>query len=257
MKSGFLRRWKILVPVVCLAAFIAAEKLAFLGTDSISAIACTKELIRARPEPAAVIQRFREPISTEARRHDLPPELLAAIIYSHQAGLTSFRAFTDCAGSAMGSDLSLGLGQIRISTAAGNDGILSAALSARRFRQYRTILLDPLQNIGHLAREVRLLLDRGNRFPGIAAGELVHNAHAMALVLSEYRMGRQGAGSNTARIGASGLWDLGHMERGDVYIFGRDAPEVQRIQEGVRRYLDHAYCEKGIFKPEVCAARRG
>jgi hypothetical protein len=256
VKATLRRRWKVLLPVVCAGLFFAAEKARLVGTDSLTAVACASELLRPRPEPEAIISRHRDAIAAEAARRDLPPEILATIIHSHQQQLTSFRRFTDCAGSAMGSDLSLGLGQIRISTAAGNDGVRDPELPTATFRKYRAMLLDPVQNIRFLGAEVRLLLDRPNRSPGISDSDLVHDPAAMVLLLSEYRMGRQPADKRSARLGASAMWDLGYMEKKDVYVFGRDAADAALIRSEVRKHLDYLYCEKGIFNASVCEERR-
>jgi hypothetical protein len=242
--------------VVCLSALVAVEKLDLTRTDSIAAVACAGELFRARPEAAGIINQYRQTILEQATRHALPPELMATIIFAHQRGLTSFRRFTDCAGSAMGSDLSLGLAQIRISTAIGNDGIQYASVSAATFKKYRSGLLDPVRNIQYQAREMRRLLDRDIRFPGISSEELIHYPFGMALLMSEYRMGRQSARIGTARLSASAFWDLGHMQEDGVYIFGRDAADVALIQDNVRKYLDYIYCEKGIFNASVCEVRQ-
>lgn len=256
-KRRLFRRWKILVPALCVLVFFAAGAAGFIKADGLGALACTAELFRDRPDPSTIIHRHRQTIAAEAGRNDLPPELLATIIYSHQAGLTTFRKFTDCSGSALGSDLSLGLAQIRVSTAADNDGFHVAELPTKEFRGYRTALLDPAQNIRIQAREVRLLLDRNNRSPRISAAQLIRDPFVMVLLMSEYRMGRQSAGRGTARIGASGIHDLGHLEKDEVYIFDRDAAEVSEIQKTVGKYLDYLYCEKGIFDPEVCRRRKG
>jgi hypothetical protein len=250
------RRWKVLVPVACLVALVAVEKLDLTRTDSIAAVACTRELLRARPAAAGIISQYRQTILAEAKGRALPPELLATIIYAHQQELTSFRSFTDCAGSAMGSDLSLGLAQIRISTAIGNDGLEYRTVSAATFKKYRSMLLDPARNIRFQAREMRRLLNRDNRLPGITAEELIHYPAGMALLLSEYRMGRQAARIGAARLSVEAFGDLGHMQEDEVYIFDRDAADVRQIQEGVRKYLDFIYCEKGIFNASVCEARR-
>jgi hypothetical protein len=256
MKPALRRQWKVILPVVCLGLFVAAEKAGLVRTDSMATVACAGELLRARPEPEAIISRYRQAIGAEAARRDLPPEILATIIHSHQQQLTSFRSFTDCAGSAMGSDLSLGLGQIRISTAAGNDAVRDRELPIATFRKYRSMLLDPVQNIRFLGTEVRLLLDRPNRSPGISDSGLIHDPAAMVLLLSEYRMGRQAADKGTARIGASAMWDLGYMEKSDVYVFGRDVADAALIRTEVRKHLDHLYCDKGIFNSDVCERRR-
>lgn len=155
----------------------------------------------------------------------------------------------------MGRDLSLGLAQIRISTAVSNDGLEYGTISPANFRKYRSALLDPLRNIRYLAGEVRLLLHRHNRFPGISSDELIHNPFAMALVMSEYRMGRQAAGNRAARLVVNALGDLEDLQKNAVYIFGRDASDVIQIQAGVRKYLDYVYCEKGIFNSAACEAR--
>jgi hypothetical protein len=254
MHKLFSRHWLISAPAICLILFVLAEKLAYLKTDSLIAVVCTRELFSAKPDALAIISQYRNIIATEAQRYDLPAELLAAIIYSHQSALTPFRKFTDCAGSALGYDLSLGLAQIRISNAATNDRVPFASLSPGAFKNYRSILLDPVQNIKYQAKELRLLLERDSRFPGITSEQLIRAPFIMALLMSEYRMGRQEADSGTSRLSANAFGDLKLLQENSVFIFGRDSADNLQIQNNVREYLDYIHCESGMFNTAACDA---
>lgn len=253
MKSKLLGILIIFLAAICLGVFFAAKKFNINKAEGIVAAACTKELLLAKPNELDVITAYKDAIVTEAQRYDLPSELLAAIIYSHQKTLTPFRKFTDCAGSALGKDLSLGLAQIKISNAVSNDRLKFAAISLDDFNYYRSVLLDPFRNIQYQAKEVRLLLERNSRFPGITAEELIHEPFIMALLMSEYRMGRQEAASSTSKLSANAFWDLRFLQENSVYIFDRDPADTVQIQNKIREYLDYIYCERGLFNSTVCA----
>jgi hypothetical protein len=252
MKTYRSRRWMIYMPAICLILFVLAEKFNLLKTDSLVAAACTKELFLAKPHESAILAQYKNVIATEAQQYDLPSELLAAIIYSHQTTLTPFRKFTDCAGSALGYDFSLGLAQIRISNAVTNDRLHFASMAPGTFKNYRSVLLDPAQNIKYQAKELRLLLERGSRFPGITSEEVIHAPFIMALLMSEYRMGRQEAESIASKLSANAFWDLRLMQGNSVYIFDRNMADSVQIQNNIREYLDYIYCKSSIFNSSTC-----
>src|SRR5690606_16921635 len=133
---------RAVIAALCLFAFLAAGKMHLIRTDGMAFTACPLELAGATPDGDATIIQHQDAISSAAERHDLPPEVLAAIIRGHQPDLTPYRQFTDCAGSALGADVSLGPAQIRISTAAGSNEITPA-----NFARYRSALLHPDSNI--------------------------------------------------------------------------------------------------------------
>jgi hypothetical protein len=235
-------RWGAAVVGTCLFLFLAAGRLHLIRADALALAACPLELAGEALDEDAVIRKHRDAVLAAARRHDLPPEVLAAIIRGHQRGLTPIRRFTDCAGSALGADLSLGLAQIRVSTAVSRDKLKADPVSPANFERYRTALLDPDTNIEYEARELRQLLDRKIRFPGIASEDLVRDPFAMALLMSEYRAGPENRDAKDSRIGMTGLRDLREMLADGVYVFGRDEAEMALIQDQVFRYLDETYC---------------
>jgi hypothetical protein len=245
-------KWLVYISVGLLVVFLSAEKSNLLKSDSLTAVACTKELFLAKPDEIGVITQHRDAILAEAQKYDLPPELLASIIYGHQRDLTPFRKFTDCAGSALGGDLSLGLAQIRVSNAATNDKQEFASMAPADFKNYRSTLLDPLQNLEYQAKELRQLLEREIRFPGITAEELVHDPFIMTLLMSEYRMGRQGVPVSTSRLSGNALFDLRPLRDASIYIFDRDAAESTQIQNYVGEYLDYVNCEREMFNTTEC-----
>jgi hypothetical protein len=245
-------KWIRYLPFALVIAFLCAEQSSLLKTSSITAVACTRELLTDDSDAMAIIARHEDAIGAAARRHDLPPEFIAAIIYGHQRGLTPKRKFTDCAGSALGADLSLGLAQVRLSTAAANDALELSDVSPALFKRYRAMLLDPMQNIEYQSRELRRLLDRANRFPGITAEELIHNPFAMTLIMSEYRARPQETPAQESKLSGNAFFDLQQMMRKDLYIFERDEADVALIRDAVTQYLEYIHCESGIFNASVC-----
>lgn len=241
----------LIVVALTVLLFCTAEKLDILRTDSLVAIACVAELT-GRSDAWENTAAYRDVIQIEAARQQLPPEMLAAIINGHRRALTPFRRMTDCAGSALGRDLSLGPAQIRISTAVSNDRLDFNALSATDFKAYRRMLLDPAQNIRALAQELRILLERAHRFPGINAQQLIHAPFVMALVMSEYRMGRQRSDSASSKLSANAFQDLSQLTDGEVFMFDRNTAERRQIQHAVSDYLEYINCDSGIFNAKAC-----
>jgi hypothetical protein len=209
-------------------------------------------LLHEEPDVPGFVVRYREEIADAAARYDLPEELVAAVIVNHQDKISARDRFTDCAGSALGYNVSVGLAQLRLSTAARLDDKEIAALSAPEFRSLRSRLLEPALNIAYEARELRALLERQHRYPGIGASELIHEPAVMALLITEYRVGRRGTPNDSTRLSGAAFDALRWILRGDVDYFGRDATETMRIQEEVRAYLHYIHCESGIFNASGC-----
>jgi hypothetical protein len=242
----------LMVPVLILLVLLAVDLMQVTRASSLSAIGCTNALISGRPDWQKIVVRYNDAIAMQAAVYDLPAELLAAVIVNHQRYLSSFRAFTDCFGSALGADLSLGLAQVRISTAAWIDGAPLQDLAASEYRELRARLLAPASNIAYEARELRALLEQENRYPGMNAETLIHDPFVMALLVTEYRMGRLSTASASSRLSANAFNALRLIQDGTVDRFGRDANDTLRIRTGIREYLHNIYCESGIFNEGVC-----
>jgi hypothetical protein len=198
--------------------------------------------------------QFRDRISKSAERYDLPAELVAAVIVNHQAKISSRDRFTDCVGSALGADVSVGLAQVRLSTAARLDGAELEGLTASEYRGLRSRLLDPEQNIAYQARELRALLEQEHRFPGIGAQALIHDPYVMALLVTEYRIGRLETPNGSSRLSGAAFDALRWIEQGSVDLFDRIPAEMAQIRSEVRAYLRHIYCDSGIFNSSACEA---
>jgi hypothetical protein len=245
-------RFILAIPLTILAGLLGSDLLQTTRASPLSAVRCTPLLAREEPDAYGLVTRYRGEIAIEAARYDLPPELLAASIVNHQLYIPRLRRFTDCFGSALGADLSLGLAQVRLSTAAKLDGEPLEDLSASEYRNLRSRLLDPEQNIAYQARELRDLLEQENRFPGIDAGTLIHNPFAMALLITEYRMGRSGTPSESSRLTASAFGALRRIHDGRVNVFDRSQADMAAVQTEIRAYLQYINCESGIFNASAC-----
>jgi hypothetical protein len=116
----------------------------------------------------------------------------------------------------------------------------------------RSRLLDPEQNIAYQAGELRDLLEQENRYPGISAETLIHDPFAMALLITEYRMGRLGTPSDSSRLAASAFGALRRIYDSKVNVFDRDPAEMATVQTEIREYLHYINCESGIFNASAC-----
>ena len=90
---------------------------------------------------------------------------------------------------------SLGPAQVRIGTAIQSDNKRLAAITPKEFKVYRASLPDPNLNIRCQAKELRSLLLRKDRSPGIKSVELINSPQIMALLL--YRMGLKSSPDNS------------------------------------------------------------
>ena len=127
--------WKVIIPIISIILLLLATALHMTRIDVVAACLCTKELFLSKPDEINVVRLNKQAIVSEDKNFDLPPELLAAIIYNHQRDLTSFRMFTDCFGSALGGDFSPGPAQVRISTAVQSDGQRLDAIAPKEFKE--------------------------------------------------------------------------------------------------------------------------
>ena len=237
---------------LCLLALAAADLLQLTRASGLAATACLPGYFRAAPEVPGFIFSFRDEIANVAASYDLPAELVAAVIVNHQVRFSARDRLTDCVGSALGADVSLGLAQVRLSTAAHLDGTELEFLSAVEFRRLRSQLLDRGHNIDYQVRELRALLDQANRYPGISAEALIHDPSAMSLLITEYRLGRLGTPKDASRRSGAAFDALRWIETGEVVVFGRNAIDARRIRSEIRSYLQHIYCDSGIFNASAC-----
>lgn len=242
----------LLVPALSLLVLLAVDLMQAVRPSGLAAAACAATLFRSKPDAQSLVARYRDAIADQARRYDLPAELVAAIVVDHQSQLSSYRAFTDCLGSALGANLSLGLAQVRLSTGARLDGKRLGQLSGSEYRALRSRLLDPESNIAYAARELRALRDRPNRYPGMPADALIDRPDAMALLITEYRMGRLSTSSETSRLGINAFSALGLIEDGTLDRFGRNVNDTRRMRAASRAYLTDVYCRRGMFNQGVC-----
>jgi hypothetical protein len=232
--------------------WVIANRAGVLKADGLLAVACAAELLHRQDDLEDVLRRHRSAFIAEAGRADLPPELLAAIVADHHAALTPVRRFADCAGSALGGDLSLGPAQVRISTAVGIDGASYDSISTHTFHRYRSSLLDPNENIRYQARELRLLLDRHAPDSPLDAEGVVHDPATMARLITEYRVGRLSTSFDPHVRRSSAVSTLRFMHAADMAFFNRPRAEVVRIRKVIEDHLTFLKCEARNSTPATC-----
>jgi hypothetical protein len=229
---------------------VMANRVGLLKADGLLAAACTAELLHGQDALEDVLRRHRGAFIAEAEQVNLPPELLAAIVADHHAALTAVRRFTDCAGSALGADLSLGPAQVRISTAVRMDGASYDSISIRAFHRYRASLLDPDENIRYQARELRFLFDRYALDSPPDAEGLVHDPATMARLITEYRVGSLPASFDPDVRRSSAVSTLRFMHAAE--FFNRPDAEVLRIRKGIEDHLTYLNCKTRNSTPATC-----
>lgn len=246
-------RWRLWLAGLMVAAIAVVDLAGLVRPSVVSAAACTKLLFEERPAVMTVLALHRDSIIHQARQHDLPSSLLAAILVDHQRPQTRGNDYSDCLGSALGANLSLGLTQMRMGTAAELDGESFTELSAAQYRTLRARLMQPESNIEYEARELRSLLDRSIRSPGISAPELLDDPATIAILVSEYRAGRMPTANSKTRLGIRAFSTLELMQNGTMPGFEYESDDPERVKAGIGTYLRNIHCESGIFNEGACA----
>jgi hypothetical protein len=230
---------------IALIAALSVDKAKLIKPSGLSAVSCTPILFRTAMSEPQFIETARNAIIRESVSNDLPSLLVAAIALDHQRQLTRHRTFTDCIGSAIGSDLSLGPAQIRMSTAAQLDGQSFSTMSATDHRELRAQLLDTNTNISYEARELRSLLERQHRSPGMSASALLNSPATMALLITEYRSGRMPTAEESSPVGANALRTLRLLQDNALAPFRDPDFDIPRSQAEIEAYFSANRCRSG------------
>ena len=249
------RRIAIAVGMVLIAA-LTVDTVGLIKPSGWSAISCTPILFRKVMNEPQFIESARSAIIRESESNDLPSLLVAAIAIDHRRQSTRSTAFTDCFGSALGADLSLGPAQIRMSTAAQLDGQSFSNLSATTHRRLRALLLETNANISYETRELRALLERQHRSPGISASALLNSPAIMALLITEYRSGRMPTTEENSPVGANALRTLRLLQDDALAPFRAPDFDIARSQAEIEAYFSAIRCKSGKSN-RACARASG
>lgn len=244
VKRKYLRRTGAILGLLLIAA-LSIDMARLVKPSGLSAAMCTPLLFRKAVEEPQFIQMVQSAVMRESARNNMPAVLVAAIALDHWRQLTPYRTFTDCFGSALGADLSLGPAQIRMSTAAELDGQSFSTMSASAYRSLRAQLLDANANIAYETRELRALLDRPHRTPGISAAALLNSPALLALVVTEYRSGRMSTTEENSPVGANALRTL--LLLGDNALSPFRSPDFDSAysQAEIEAYFAAIRCKSG------------
>ena len=243
-KTSRRRRVAIALGTALIGALLV-DLAGLVKPSGLSAVSCTPILFRSAMDEPQFIERARSTIIRESASNDLPSLLVAAIAVDHRRQLTRYRTFTDCVGSALGADLSLGPAQIRLSTAAQLDGQSFTNMPATAHRGLRDLLLETNSNISYETRELRSLLERQHRSPGMTASALLRSPATMALLITEYRSGRMPTTGENSPVGANALRTL-RLLRDDALATFRDPGfDIARSQAEIEAYFVSIRCKRG------------
>ena len=238
------RRIGIVLGIALIVA-LSVDLARLVKPSGLSAASCVPRLLRPAMDEPKFVENARSTIIRESLTNDLPSLLVAAIAIDHRRQLTRYRVFTDCVGSALGADLSLGPAQIRMSTAAQLDGQSFATMSTTAHRKLRAKLLEDNTNIYYEARELRSLLERQNRSPGLSASALLGNPATMALLITEYRSGRMSTAEENSPVGANALRTLRLLQDDALAEFRDPGFDSARSQADIEAYFVAIRCKSG------------
>jgi hypothetical protein len=231
--------------IAALIAALSADMARLVKPSGLSAASCTPILFRKDSGEPQFIEAARSAIIRESERNDLPSLLVAAIAVDHRRQLTRYRTFTDCFGSALGANLSLGPAQIRMSTAAQLDGQSFPTMSVTAHRGLRALLLETNTNISYEARELRALLERQQRSPGISASALLNSPATMAILITEYRSGRMSTTDENSPVGANALRTLRLLSDDALAPFRGPDFDPARNRREIEAYFAAIRCKSG------------
>lgn len=161
------------------------------------------------------LNKYQSEIRFHAARQGVPDTYVASVIAGENYGRKRSQDVKDIVGDWLNLDVSLGPGQMTISTAAWLDGI-TGELTPEQREMYEEILTDPETNIEYVARYLSHLKNRDNRFPDMAPEEFGSSLEAMAIVASEYMMGPTSTSIEDAQPNHYGLGVLSGMT--DPYL---------------------------------------
>ena len=177
------------------------------GTDKL----LLKMYEKTKVDVPSFVRTHRALIADAARRSMLHPELVAAVLVAEQRDLepsqhVTIRGWyvgswaettTDWLGSWIGRDTSIGLGQVKPSTAMSLK-LLHPEGAGKSQREIARMLEEPRHNIRATARYIRIVADRGARYRGKLPADAGDQKYVAGLPLASF-------------TGHSLDWRMGHL----------------------------------------------
>ncbi|TKJ17723.1 hypothetical protein CEE44_04285 [Candidatus Woesearchaeota archaeon B3_Woes] len=180
------------------------------------------------------LNKYQSIIRWNAVKYGVPDTYLASIIASENYGRRRCDDLQDSVGDLLNLDVSLGPGQMTISTAASLDGI-TGELTPEQRELYEERLTNPETNIEYVARYLSYLKNRDNRFPDMTPEDFGTSLEAMAIVASEYMIGHTSTNRDSAQPNYYGCGVLVGMT--DSYLQPLfDAPLLS--EDNVRCFIE-------------------
>ncbi|MBI5391646.1 hypothetical protein HZB00_01455 [Candidatus Woesearchaeota archaeon] len=164
------------------------------------------------------ISEHEDAIQSAANNYGVPAELIAATLKTENVGRRKYEDFKDILGTFLGKDVSLGVGQVKISTAQRLEVVSSGKWLSRD--EIVTALNDPATNIGYIAQfyaaEMRDL--------AVHEKDLLLHPDRIVELASRYVRGRKHTSPLDQMIGMNTLLYL--TDPSILHKFGREHPEV-------------------------------
>jgi RHS repeat-associated protein len=168
----------------------------------------------------------RESIIASAKESGIPPLLLGDVIYQEQKLLSPAEDLIDSIGASLlnivspstASEVSLGLGQMKIKTAAALLGFDPNNLTSDQVSLIKGKLTDPKSSIQLSAMYLKSLKDQPNRFPEMSVESLgtPETRTERGVIATEYNIGPTGSSREKARPGPYGREATSETREGTV-----------------------------------------
>ena len=183
------------------------------------------------------VSRFKDNILEYARKYDVPPEMIVAVLLSENYQRPKIEDIKDGVATSFIGDIfhsnpSLGPGQVNINTASDLDKKFGR--EERNRNQLEEALLDPHTNIEYVTMYLSELMRRQNRLP---QSNVLDDPHLIAVIGSEYSMGPTQTSLEEARPSIEGQSFALSIAQTDFEELGKGFTITEQQRKSIEDYL--------------------
>jgi len=189
------------------------------------------------------LEENKQRIIDYSKKFNVPVDLIAATLCSENAERKKYQDLADVVGKFLGMNVSLGGGQVRISTAAYLDGFIKDMSEYRELdSKIKKDLMDKLETsegtIEYIAKNLAYLMNRANRFKGWNIDDILSDPRYLGIIGTEYTKGPTNTELADAGVSAEGFGYLYELEINDFSrIFGTESVLTASNRESIESYI--------------------